>query len=115
MLIQGEEAGRIGMTKAIFMLYRRPNMSGDEFRDYWRNTHGPIAAKMPGLKKYVQNQALMTEEGEPPVAGIAEVYFDTVKAMQDALASRRVRRPSPICQTSPMRRRPLPLSWTRWI
>ncbi len=87
MLIQGEEAGRIGMTKAIFMLYRRPNMSGDEFRDYWRNTHGPIAAKMPGLKKYVQNQALMTEEGEPPVAGIAEVYFDTVKAMQDALAS----------------------------
>ena len=75
------------MTKAIFMLYRRPDMSGDEFRDYWRNTHGPIVAKMPGLKKYVQNQALMTEEGEPPVAGIAEVYFDSVEDMQDALSS----------------------------
>jgi uncharacterized protein (TIGR02118 family) len=82
-----ERPGRIGVTKAIFMLYRRQDMSGDEFRDYWRNTHGPIAAKMPGLKKYVQNQALMTEEGEPPVAGIAEVYFDSVEAMQDALSS----------------------------
>ncbi len=38
------------MTKAIFMLYRQPDMSGDEFRDYWRNMHGPIAAKMPGLR-----------------------------------------------------------------
>ncbi len=76
-----ERAERIGVTKAMFMLYRRPDMSGDEFRDYWRNTHGPIAAKMPGLKKYVQNQALMTEEGEPPVASIVEVYFDSVQAM----------------------------------
>ena len=82
-----ERVGRIGVTKAIFMLYRRPDMSGDEFRDYWRNTHGPIVAKMPRLKKYVQNQALMTEEGEPPVAGIAEVYFDSVEDMQDALSS----------------------------
>lgn len=75
------------MTKAIFTLYRRADVSGDEFRDYWKNTHGPIAAKMPGLKKYVQNHALTTEEGEPPIAGIAEVYFDSVEAMQDALAS----------------------------
>ena len=75
------------MTKAIFTLYRRADMTGDEFREYWQNTHGPIAAKMPGLKKYVQNHALTTEEGEPPVAGVAEVYFDSVEALQDALAS----------------------------
>ena len=75
------------MTKAIFTLYRRPDMSGDEFRDYWRNTHGPISAKLPGLNKYVQNHALATEEGEPAIAGIAEVYFDSVETMQDALAS----------------------------
>ncbi len=75
------------MTKAMITLHRRPEMSGDEFRDYWQNTHAPIAAKMPGLRKYVQNHALTTEEGEPPVAGIAEVYFDSMEDMQDALAS----------------------------
>lgn len=76
------------MTKAMFMLYRKPDMSGDDFRDYWKNTHGPIAAKMPGLKKYVQNHSLPDPgEGEPPVAGIAEVYFDSVEAMQEALSS----------------------------
>ena len=75
------------MTKAIFTLYRRVDVSGDEFREYWQNTHAPIAAKMPGLRRYVQNLALTTEEGEPPIAGIAEVYFDSVEAMQDALAS----------------------------
>ena len=75
------------MTKSIFMLYRRPDMNGDQFREYWKNTHAQIVAKMPGLKKYVQNYALATKEGEPPVAGIAEVYFDSVEAMQEALSS----------------------------
>jgi uncharacterized protein (TIGR02118 family) len=75
------------MTKAMFTLYRRPDMTGDQFRDYWKTTHAQIAAKMPGLKKYVQNHALTTEEGEPPVAGIAQVYFDSVEAMQEALSS----------------------------
>ena len=75
------------MTKAMFTLYRRTDMSGDQFRDYWQNTHALIVVKMPGLKKYVQNHALATEEGEPPIAGIAEVYFDSVEAMQEALSS----------------------------
>ncbi|CAA9424083.1 MAG: hypothetical protein AVDCRST_MAG80-131 [uncultured Rubrobacteraceae bacterium] len=75
------------MTKAMFTLYRRPDMNGDQFREYWKNTHAQKAAKMPGLRKYVQNHALATEEGEPPVAGIAEVYFDSVEAMQEALSS----------------------------
>lgn len=75
------------MTKAMFTLYRRPDMNGDEFREYWKNTHGPIAAKIPGLNQYVQNHSLATEEGEPDVSGIAEVYFDSPGAMQDGLSS----------------------------
>ncbi len=60
-------------------------MSGDEFRDYSKNTHGPLTARIPGLKKYVQNHSLPdSEEGEPPVAG---VYFDSVEATQNTLAS----------------------------
>jgi hypothetical protein len=30
-------------------------MSVEEFRDYWKNTHGPIAARTPDLQQYVQH------------------------------------------------------------
>ena len=74
-------------TKAMLTLYKQPGMSGEEFREYWRTTHAPIAAKMPGLRSYVQYHGLETDEGEPAVAGIAELHFDSPEAMQEAFAS----------------------------
>ena len=45
------------MIQEIVLLRRRPGMGRDEFRRYWRETHGPLAAKLPGLRKYVQAHA----------------------------------------------------------
>jgi len=75
------------MTKVIYVLHRRPDMDRDEFRRYWRDVHGPIAARMPGLRRYVQDHALPGVFGEPPCDGIAELWFDSEEAMQAALAS----------------------------
>ena len=75
------------MTKVIYVLHRRPDIDPGEFRRYWRDVHGPIAARMPGLRRYVQDYPLPGTSPEPPCDGIAELWFDSPEAMQAAFAS----------------------------
>ena len=76
------------MTKAVFVLHKRPGMDRDEFRRYWRDVHGPLAARMLGLRKYVQNHAVPDPaSGDLPCDGIAELWFDSPEAMQAGFAS----------------------------
>ena len=76
------------MIKYVTVLFRRAGMSRKEFSDYWRYTHAPILKEIPGLKGYVQNHAQPDPEGnEPPYDGFGELYFDSVEAMRDGLAS----------------------------
>jgi uncharacterized protein (TIGR02118 family) len=72
------------MTKLVVLLTRRADLSRDEFRRYWREVHGPLGAKMPGVRKYVQNHAVA--DGAP-FDGFAEMWFDDTASMQAALAS----------------------------
>ena len=76
------------MTKVIYVLHRRPDMGRGEFRRYWRDVHGPIAAKLPGLRKYSQNHPLPdSSQADLPCDGIAELWFDSPEEMQAAFAS----------------------------
>jgi uncharacterized protein (TIGR02118 family) len=72
------------VTKVLVMLHKRTDQSWDEFQRYWRETHGPIAARIPGLRSYVQNHA--NDRGNVPYA-VAELYFDSPEALQEALAT----------------------------
>jgi uncharacterized protein (TIGR02118 family) len=72
------------VIKVLVMLHKQADQSWDEFQRYWRETHGPIAQRVPGLRKYVQNHA--TDRGNVPYA-VAELYFDTPEALQEALAT----------------------------
>ena len=74
-----------GMVKNIEIGNRKPGMSIKEFHDYWRYVHGPIAAKIPVIKRYVQSHTLMREyeKEEPPACdGVAETWFDDTAAMR---------------------------------
>jgi len=75
------------MQKLVFVLQLRKDMSREEALRYWRETHGPIASKIPGLKKYVQDQATAAPEGDLQFDGIAELWFDSEEALQSAMAS----------------------------
>lgn len=76
------------MVKAFFVLHRKPGMDSQAFRDYWLNVHGPIAAKIPGMRRYVQSHALPDANGQPTVIdGLAELHFDSAEALQAGLAS----------------------------
>ena len=72
------------MTKLVVFLNKRAGISRDEFRRYWREVHGPLGAKMPGVRKYIQNHAVA--DGAP-FDGFAEMWFDDTATMQAAFAS----------------------------
>lgn len=76
------------MAKLVFVLYKKREMSDEEFSDYWRTTHADLAKKIPGVRSYIQNHAISDPAGEPPpYAGVAELVFENDQAMTDGLAS----------------------------
>lgn len=76
------------MLKMVFLVHRRPDLSVEEFRRYWTDTHAPIAAKLPGLRKYVQHHAMPGPDGtSPEFDGFAEMWWDDAEAMGESLAS----------------------------
>jgi uncharacterized protein (TIGR02118 family) len=41
------------MIKVVALIRRNPNLSPQEFRDYWQNVHVPLVKRcLPGLTKY---------------------------------------------------------------
>lgn len=76
------------MVKIVFLVHKRADLDREAFRRYWRDTHGPIAARLPGLRKYVQNHALPSPDGsDPEYDGFTELWFDDAESFQRALGS----------------------------
>jgi uncharacterized protein (TIGR02118 family) len=76
------------MIKAIYLIRRRPELSSEDFHRYWREVHGAIAARIPGMRRYVQCHAVPARPGDvPEYDGAAEAWFDDLEAMRRAVAS----------------------------
>ena len=78
------------MVKIIYGITRKQGMSVEQFQRYWRETHGPIAGRLPGLRRYVQCHTLpelYAGERPPPYDGAAELWFDDMDAWEKAMAS----------------------------
>ncbi|MDD2319374.1 MAG: EthD family reductase [Geobacteraceae bacterium] len=76
------------MFKLVFFLHKHPDLSEEAFRKYWRNTHGPLVAKVPGLCRYVLGNQVPVALPFPPLCdGLAELWFKSVDSMQNALLS----------------------------
>jgi uncharacterized protein (TIGR02118 family) len=65
------------VTKAIFLLRRRPGMSVAAFQDYWISGHAPQIPRDAGILRYVQCHQLAETyaAGEPAYDGVAELTF----------------------------------------
>ena len=73
------------MLKFMVVVYRRPDMSPAQFRRHFEEVHGPLAKKLPGLKKYVQNFVTGDAAREHPGwDAIVELYFEDREAMDRA-------------------------------
>lgn len=70
--------------KHIELLTRRQGMTRQEFMSYWRDSHGPLAAAIPGVRRYHQlpTTDLTNSPGSASFDGMAILWFDSVDAMR---------------------------------
>jgi uncharacterized protein (TIGR02118 family) len=71
----------------LVVIYKTPTDPA-AFDDYYTATHIPLAKKLPGLREYQVSHGDVAGPGSPTgVHLIATLTFDSVAAIQDALAS----------------------------
>ncbi len=77
-------------VKMIAFLNKRSDVTVEFFQRYWRETHGPFAARIPGSRRYVQCHARLGiyATGRTPVFdGIPISWFDDVDALRESAQS----------------------------
>ena len=87
------------MIKFVMCITKHPDMTREEFKEYWMNKHGPFFmsnADAMGAKKYVQshtidsplNEGLRNSRGMlPEYDGVAEVWFESEEALMEGMSS----------------------------
>ena len=70
------------MLKVAILMKRRADLSVDEFQNHLRTRYGPLSAKGPGLRDYVQSCALPQgyAKGELLFDAISEMWFNSMDA-----------------------------------
>ena len=72
----------------IYQVYRKDGMTPEEFADYWENVHGPIAAKLPHVQRYVNySVANATDAYDPAPDGFTILEFPDEEAFNAAMTS----------------------------
>jgi uncharacterized protein (TIGR02118 family) len=71
------------MIKLVYCIIKKPGMTDAEFFHYWEKIHGPIGARIPGLRKLVQSLRLNVPDDShvPDFDGVAELWFDDMAAL----------------------------------
>lgn len=71
----------------LVALYKTP-ADKQAFDAHYTSTHAPLAKKMPGLKRYELSAGpVSVAQGESPYYLVALLEFDSLDAIQSALAS----------------------------
>ena len=89
--------GPTAPLKFAAFIRRRPGFEVDAFQRYWRETHGPIAARNPYLRRYVQNHIRPSAYGagrDPSFDGVPMTWFDSFDDLRASAST--------------------PGSWSRW-
>ena len=93
-LVVEEHIAKPGPVSAPFvknyeLVTKRPDMDRAEFDRYWAQVHGPLAATIPTIRRYVQAHLSpgTRETGTAPYDGLAITWFDDVAAMRVGAAT----------------------------
>jgi len=75
------------VIKVTYCITKRPDLTDRVFFEYWKNVHGPLGGRIPGLRRLVQSSrlAIPQDKRAPDYDGVAELWFDSV---DDWLAAR---------------------------
>ena len=66
------------MIKAVVLLKRKDELTGEDFARWLLEEHLPMVLKLPGLKRY---QANIAEDQDGDFDGFSELWFDSEAAM----------------------------------
>ena len=75
------------MLKFMVVIYKRPDLTREQFRKHLQEVHGPLAKSLPGLRKYVQNYICADPTRKPGWDAVVELCFDDWSSMEAAWAS----------------------------
>lgn len=77
------------MVKIVYCITKKPGLSDAEFHRYWKEVHGPIAARIPSVRRYIQSHALARGAEIRPTDydGVAELWFDDMDSLLAAATS----------------------------
>jgi uncharacterized protein (TIGR02118 family) len=86
-VIQKEGRVGTGAVKMFSMLTRKPGTDVAAFQSYWRAHHGPLAAKIPQARRYIQchvRPSSYAGGASPRYDGVAELWFENFDAVRDS-------------------------------
>jgi uncharacterized protein (TIGR02118 family) len=93
-LVVEEHVAKPGPVPAAYvknyeLVTKRPDLDRAEFDRYWEQVHGPLAATIPTIRRYVQAHLSpgTREAGTAPYDGLAITWFDDVAAMRAGAAT----------------------------
>src|SRR5262245_3440320 len=82
-------------VKSAGFVKRRPGMSVEAFQRHWLETHGPLDAAIPGMRRFVQShtrRAAYERGREPAWDGVGLTWFDDGDALRAATETAEWRR-----------------------
>lgn len=82
------------MIVRIGFLRRRDDLDVESFRRHWLEVHGPLAARIPTLRRYEQQHIIDSPQigvfprrGPYALDGFAQLWFDDAASMQQGMAA----------------------------
>jgi uncharacterized protein (TIGR02118 family) len=76
------------------LISKKPHWNDEDFRRYWRDNHGVLASRLPGLRRYEQNhvidqlqRGISYPRGSEQLDGFSMLWFDSEEAMRAAIAT----------------------------
>ena len=91
--------GGFAVIKLVMCVCRRPELSREQFQDYWRNHHGPLFQKFAETyraRRYVQSHTINSPLNENvrksrgmshEYDGIAEIWWESERDFIEAISS----------------------------
>jgi uncharacterized protein (TIGR02118 family) len=76
------------MVKVLTFASKLPGLTLDQFFGHWKEVHGPMAARIPEVRRYVQNHGIREAYSKRDMThdGWAEMWFDDLESIQRAYA-----------------------------
>jgi uncharacterized protein (TIGR02118 family) len=77
-------------VKSVAFLTRKAGLSVEDFQRHWLQVQGPLAAALPGLRRYIQSHTRRSayEAGRVPAYdGAALTWFDSMEAVRGAITT----------------------------